>query len=76
MVEFCEIYCKEDYDITVPYKRQTQSGRFFQIDVDIKGTQTCYSTKINSTQFEKDNLANIFQKQINYYYNFYLNKIN
>lgn len=51
---YCEVYCKEDYLFTVPYKRDTEAGRYFQISVALKGQQDCYSTKFDYTKYQKD----------------------
>lgn len=67
---YCRVYCKEDYVFNVPYKRETLSGRFFQIDMGIKGQKTCYSTQIDYKTYKKE----IIDRQIDIFnaYNEYL----
>lgn len=70
MNPYCSVYCKEDYSFNVPYKRETLSGRFFQIDMGIKGQKTCYSSQIQYEKFKNEILE--VQNQIYEAYNKYL----
>ena len=51
---YCSIACKEDYRITLPGIVKTESGTKFSLSVGIKGTKTCYTSKINKQQFNLD----------------------
>lgn len=51
---YCEVKCKEDYIFGVPYKRSTESGRYFQISVSLKGQQDCYTTKLDYKKYTED----------------------
>lgn len=57
---YCEVKCKEDYIFGVPYKKNTESGRYFQISVSLKGQQDCYTSKIDYEKYSED----IVKKQI------------
>lgn len=52
--DYCEVKCKEDYIFGVPYKKSTESGRYFQISVSLKGQQDCYTTKLNYKKYTED----------------------
>lgn len=52
--DYCEVKCKEDYIFGVPYKKSTESGRYFQISVSLKGEQDCYTTKLNYKKYTED----------------------
>ena len=54
---YCNVYCKEDLDIRMPYKIETYSGRKIDLDVVITGTQSCYTSKIDYAKYRAD-LAN------------------
>lgn len=56
---YCEIRCKEDYIITLPYKLDTEGGRYFKLSVELKGQQDCYSTEIDHEQFNKDKIEKV-----------------
>ena len=51
---YCEVKCKEDYVFGVPYKKSTESGRYFQISVSLKGEQDCYTTKLDYKKYTED----------------------
>lgn len=51
---YCEVKCKEDYKFGVPYKKTTESGRYFQIGASIKGEQDCYTTKLDYNKYTED----------------------
>ena len=51
---YCEVKCKEDYKFGVPYKRNAEAGRYFQISVALKGTQDCYTTKLDYKKYTED----------------------
>ena len=52
--DYCEVKCKEDYIFGVPYKKNTESGRYFQISVSLKGEQDCYTTKLDYKKYTED----------------------
>ena len=52
--DYCEVKCKEDYIFGVPYKKSTESGRYFQISVSLKGEQDCYTTKLDYKKYTED----------------------
>ncbi len=49
---YCSVFCKEDLNVKLPYKRQTYNGRYFDIPIYLEGTQSCYTDKINYEKFE------------------------
>lgn len=51
---YCVVKCKEDYIFGVPYKKNTESGRYFQISVSLKGQQDCYTSKIDYEKYSED----------------------
>ena len=57
---YCAVYCKENYEFTVPYKKQVENGRYFTIGMEIKGQQDCYLSQINTSKYNDD----IIQAQI------------
>lgn len=69
--EYCSVYCKEDVDFTLPYKRQTYNGRYFDIPIAIKGTQSCYTTELDieqfKTRFDACTTDECRQKEVNMY---------
>ncbi|MBE6155902.1 MAG: hypothetical protein E7164_04015 [Firmicutes bacterium] len=70
---YCTISCKEEYIFKVPYKINVDNGRYFRISMSIKGQQDCYSSKIDSEQYEKDikeaqrNLVKYYNEWMKYY---------
>ncbi len=51
---YCAVYCKEDYEFTLPYKQYVDNGRYFKVNMSIKGQQDCYSSKVNKEKFDQD----------------------
>lgn len=51
---YCKVYCKEDYHITLPGLKETESGRYFSLKLGIEGTKSCFTDKIDKAGFEKD----------------------
>jgi len=51
---YCSVWCKEDYDFVMPGIKSTFSGRAFSLETSVKGTKTCYTTKIDKDEFEDD----------------------
>lgn len=51
---YCSVWCKEDYHFTMPGNKELNSGRYFSLASQIKGTKTCYTSAINTSQFKKD----------------------
>lgn len=68
--DYCEVKCKEDYIFGVPYKKNTESGRYFQISVSLKGDQDCYTTKLDYKKYTEDIVKK--QKEIVETYNVWL----
>ncbi len=68
--DYCEVKCKEDYIFGVPYKKNTESGRYFQISVSLKGDQDCYTTKLDYKKYTEDIVKK--QKEIVETYNEWL----
>lgn len=68
--DYCEVKCKEDYIFGVPYKKNTESGRYFQISVSLKGEQDCYTTKLDYKKYTEDIVKK--QKEILDTYNIWL----
>jgi len=52
--KYCQVFCKEDYHFTMPGQKSVDSGRYFSLEASISGTKTCYTSKIDKVQFEKD----------------------
>ena len=52
--DYCAVFCKEDYLLNVPYKRQTEAGRYFQIGMAVKGQQDCYTSKLDYKKYKLD----------------------
>ncbi len=41
--KYCSVYCKEDYTMSLPKAKYTNSGRYFKLeDTKVKGTRSCY----------------------------------
>lgn len=61
--KYCGVYCKEDYDITVPGIKETESGRQFEINTKLKGTKSCYLSEVREDLFETDysNTTNVLE---------------
>ncbi len=56
--KYCSVYCKEDYEMTMPGAKYTTSGRYFETkNVLVKGTKTCYTSSPNS--ITNDKITNI-----------------
>ena len=52
---YCKVYCTEDYTFDMPGVTTTTSGRYIKdLTTTIKGTKSCYTSEINTTQFESD----------------------
>ena len=52
--KYCNIYCKEDYNMELPAGRYAISGRYFDLQMNITGTKTCYSDMIDTQAFRED----------------------
>ncbi len=44
---YCQLYCKEDYKMSLPGSRIVNSGRYFTLTALLEGTKTCYSNSSN-----------------------------
>ncbi len=51
---YCSVFCKEDLNVKLPYKRQTYNGRYFDIPIYLEGTQSCYTDELNYAKFEEN----------------------
>ena len=51
---YCQVFCKEDYVIGLPTGKWENAGRSFGLSIDVSGTKTCYTNKINYEQFVAD----------------------
>lgn len=51
---YCKIYCKEDYKFGLPTGKWTESGKKFTLKVDVSGTKSCYTSKIDTPKFIAD----------------------
>ncbi len=52
---YCKVYCTEDYDFTMPGAQITNSGRYLKgLETSIKGTKSCYTSRIDIEKFEED----------------------
>lgn len=54
---YCAVYCKEDYQMTMPGAQYSDSGRYFELhNTVVKATRTCYATnpKGNSDEPQMD----------------------
>jgi len=54
---YCNVYCKEDYSMTLPAGKYTISGRYFTLHMAVKGVKTCYTDNIKVDQFKEDLLT-------------------
>lgn len=53
---YCAVYCKEDYEMTMPGAQYTNSGSYFSLkNTVVKATRTCYTTNPSEDQ-EKTNI--------------------
>lgn len=52
---YCAVYCKEDYKMTMPGAKYSDSGRYFELqNTVVEATRTCYAT---NTKGNSDNPA-------------------
>ncbi len=63
---YCTVSCKEDYHILLPGQKETNSGRYFTIKANIKGTKSCYTSKIDRESFN-DDLEGLRKELVNSY---------
>lgn len=59
---YCKVYCKEDYSMTLPAGRYVISGRYFTLQMAVKGTKTCYTDDIKINEFNED--IELYTKQL------------
>lgn len=59
---YCKVYCKEDYSMTLPAGRYVISGRYFTLQMAVKGTKTCYTDDIKLNDFNED--IELYTKQL------------
>lgn len=67
---YCNVFCKEDY---VPIKfsgiQTVNSGRYFKVGAEIKGTKTCYTDKINTEKYIND-IKQVQEEMVTAYNNY------
>lgn len=51
---YCQVYCKEDFEFKLPSAVSINSGTYFNLDAQITGTKSCYTSKIDTEKFEAD----------------------
>jgi len=44
---YCQVYCKEDFQFNFPTGVSVNSGTYFQLEATITGTKTCYTSEID-----------------------------
>ena len=47
---YCNIWCNETYEFTLPTARYTTSGGYFTLSTSIKGTRDCYVSSADDSQ--------------------------
>ena len=52
--DYCNVYCKEDYKISLPLGRWVTAGRTFTFGMNLNDTKTCYTDLINYDKFITD----------------------
>lgn len=52
--DYCEVYCKEEFDYKLPGAVSINSGTYFQLEATITGTKSCYTSKIDTNKFKTD----------------------
>lgn len=65
--EFCSVFCKEDYQFTLPGIKEVNSGRYFSLKASVKGAKTCYTSKIDEDGTFNSQLEAARQKVITVY---------
>lgn len=78
--DYCSVYCKEDYNISLPGAQYANSGKYFKMkNTVVKATRTCYvasakneknTNGINTTKFISD--VKELQKKVVDEYNKYI----
>ena len=62
---YCTVYCKEDYEMTMPGAKYTDSGRYFELEnTVIKAKKTCYATNPNKNSEEAQILIENFIQDV------------
>ncbi len=51
---YCDIFCEEDFDFKLPAAVKLNSGTYFQLNSEIKGTKSCYTSKIDVKKYKDD----------------------
>lgn len=64
--KYCEVSCKEDYLMTMPTGKVSNSGRYFTFKAKVNGTKTCYTNTIQREQYNKD-IADAQEELVNAY---------
>ena len=62
---YCAVYCKEDYEMTLPGAKYTTSGRYFELENSIvSAKRTCYATNPNKNSNEPQILIDEFVEDV------------
>ncbi len=52
---YCSVFCKEDYEMTLPGAKYTTSGRFFELENSIvSAKRTCYTTSGTARESQEE----------------------
>lgn len=51
---YCDVYCKEDFDFEFPTIKSVNSGTYFSLDAKITGTKKCFTSEIDTEGFLED----------------------
>lgn len=52
--DYCNVYCKEDFKVSLPLGRWVSAGRSFTLSMSMNDTKSCYTDLINYDKFIKD----------------------
>jgi len=72
--DYCKVYCKEDYHITVPGIKEVNSGRYFTLDTTIKGTKTCYTSEIDKNNKFENKIDTLRKNAVSAYNEYVIEK--
>ena len=63
---YCAVYCKEDYEMTLPGAKYTESGRYFELEnTVVSAKRTCYATNPKKDSDEQQILIDEFVEDVN-----------
>ena len=52
--DYCRVYCKEDYKISLPLGRWVTAGRSFALAMNVNASKTCYTDLIDYDKFARE----------------------